>query len=59
VKVRTILAVQHMPNATVLRLECGHDRSIGGHVWMNGKPASIALTGQKYECHDGTCGGKR
>lgn len=45
--------------ATTLKLECGHDRSIGGHFikqdWCIG-PADM-MKGMYYPCHDGHCGG--
>lgn len=49
------------PRSTVLKLECGHDRSIGGNKieqsWGAG-PAHM-MKGFYYPCQDGHCGGWR
>lgn len=59
-KMRRITAVERGAKSTTLRLECGHDRSIGGHVFPNGAPAPADMgeNPMAYPCHDGHCGGR-
>jgi len=47
--------------ATRIRLNCGHERSLGGHRFPNGDAADkpSKLLGRIYDCQDGHCGGRR
>ena len=38
---------------TFIRLDCSHERSIGGHVFLSGKSPRV---GQEYECREHGCG---
>lgn len=46
------------PRSTCLTLECQHQRSIGGHVFADGKPADDPkkLVGTLYDCKEAHCG---
>jgi hypothetical protein len=56
---REIVGAVRLTTHTMIRLNCGHERAIGGHVWPSGepviKPARLML-GQFYNCRDGRCG---
>lgn len=55
---RVIDSTERGSHATILRLSCGHDRSIGGNTirdsWASG--AAHMMTGMTYPCFDGHCG---
>lgn len=56
---RRIVRASRVGCRTFITLECGHIRSLGGHVWSNGKPvgdtADLVRFGVTYDCHDGRC----
>jgi len=51
-KWRKVVEFVRRERSTLLRLECGHDRSIGGHVFASGAKATCS---DRYQCNDGTC----
>ena len=48
---RDIVATVRRERSTLLKLSCGHDRSIGGHI-LNGQSVGAW---KRYDCQDGTC----
>ena len=60
---RTITAARRAGNCTIIKLDCGHQRSLGGHVWPSGKPigdpGDLVRFMVAYDCQDGTCYGRR
>lgn len=59
-KTRFIIEASKGARSTRFKLNCGHERSIGGHVWPSGKPvgdpADLVRFRVGYDCHEGTCG---
>jgi hypothetical protein len=57
---RTIISARRADRSTLIKLDCGHERSLGGHRWFNGKPvgdpADLVRFRVAYDCQDGTCG---
>ncbi|MBO9380218.1 hypothetical protein GG804_25970 [Sphingomonas histidinilytica] len=57
---RTIVSAERGKRSTFITLDCGHSRSIGGHVWANGKPVGdpddLVRFRIAYDCQDGMCG---
>lgn len=58
---RTIIAAHRSARSTFIKFECGHERSIGGHVWPSGKPVGDPRDLVRFklmrDCQDGACGG--
>lgn len=53
---RRIIRVEHRDRSSVIRLDCGHERSIGGHVMHNGQPVDrVRMINQQYDCQDSYC----
>lgn len=57
---RRIIEATIGPRSTRIRLDCGHERSIGGHRFPNGDRADkpSELLGRPYDCQDGLCLGR-
>lgn len=55
---QTILSAERREKVTILKLECGHHRSIGGNIIRHSGMAGHAhlMTGLQYPCRDGLCG---
>jgi hypothetical protein len=49
---RWIVTAERLDRSTVIKLDCGHERSIGGHVFHDGRKP---IVGMSYDCRDGTC----
>jgi hypothetical protein len=60
---RVIVAAERREKSTIIKLDCGHERSIGGHTWPGGKPVGrpedLVRFRVRYDCQDGHCGGRR
>ena len=55
---REITEVIRRERSTLLKLSCGHHRSIGGHVIPDGVVAEeFAARRRGYDCRDGHCVG--
>jgi spermidine synthase len=53
--IRTIVeAVRHV-KSTFVKLDCGHERSFGGHVYNGQVQTPEQLKGQDYECVEHMC----
>lgn len=56
---RTIVAAERRAHSTIIKLDCSHERSIGGHVWPSGKPVGdprdLVRFRVRYDCQDGHC----
>lgn len=59
---RVIVAAERRARSTIIKLDCSHERSIGGHVWPSGKPAGdpedLVRFRVRYDCQDGHCLGR-
>lgn len=55
---QTITATERRERVTILKLECGHHRSVGGNMIRHSGMVGAAhlMTGMQYPCRDGLCG---
>jgi hypothetical protein len=53
--VRTITSQEHRIDRTILTLDCGHQRSIGGHMMLSEAAAGNVSLMRHYDCQDGQC----
>lgn len=49
---RYIAQITKRERSSLLRLSCGHLRSVGGHRFANGHEPRVH---EGYDCQDGTC----
>jgi len=42
-------------NVTLIKLDCGHERSLGGHMFEGRVQLPSDLVGRKYDCKEGHC----
>jgi len=58
--IRAITEAKRNRRSTTIKLECGHERSLGGHVLrdLEGNPHVLQpdqMVGQLYDCRESYC----
>ena len=55
--IRKITAADRGPRSTFLKLDCGHERSIGAHTMPDGEVITHVsrMLGREYDCREAMC----
>lgn len=52
---RRIMSAHRREKSTVIKLECSHERSLGGHIFNGIVHTPQELEARSYDCYEGPC----